>query len=867
MNFSASSKTYLSFKLVVVFLFGPLLSGIAIAKSSERPDIHNQPYPKAFFFRTSEAYAVAFNHGKLSYQTWNDSYQRLGGIMGKVLDEGIPERSVNLSLFTRFKKDHPDQLLLLHYNGNARDPRDASEGFFSGHWIYYVGTTTTSELAAEAGESDVHVKDTSYFQTKMGRYKNKNDDIGICLLDSSGKPNWQISEQVQLVSINHKNKTIRVKRGRYNTVPLSFPAGKAYVAVHATKGPYGKNSNLLWSYNFSTHSPRNAEGLASFDVLANDLASQFSPKGNLAVFDGVEFDVMFHSYTRGGGRNMKNLTKGLDMDADGKADWGYFNGINTYGLGVIEFTKNLREKLGDNFIIMADGSNDKNQRALRWLNGIESEGWPNIRDLKINDWSSGMNHFRYWANFARKPVFNYINHKFVNSRDEQIKGADSIPYSTHRLVMGAAQLFDAFFTYSLLPPIDEGYLIGIWDELRKGQENKTGWLGFPKGEAISLAKQQQNLLLGKSPNQLDWQGATSTISVSGKKVKIEGRQPESNIHFTLNNLPAKGKELTIAIKMRAVPPKGYTKDTPRLAWVGLAGFDSSLINENLPTTGMRVRGRTEQPIDPAITENMRFRPNYSLSNEVHDAYLSHPPRHGKAGYTFWQRQLKIPENSLLTFYTGLSQKAKTKSDGVTYKVLLQEGNKDYVVLFDKNIKEWKWQKHSISLTPWADKIVTVKFITDSGPNNNSIADHAHWGDVNIQSSLNTMKSVPSTKFVTFVGDKSFESTFYIRNIQTPTIDLDFEVEGSGPVWIESVDIYPGPETFIREFDNGIVLVNPSEHNYLFDLKKLVGSTNFRKITGSKNQDITINDGTKVTNPILVGPKDSLFLIRQDVTNQ
>lgn len=860
MKIRKPSKTFCFVQLVVPVLIAFLFTGIAMAQTHERPDISNMPYPKAFFFRKTEGDATKVGAGSIPYKSWSDSYQRLDGIMGKALEEEVPGRSVNIKSFTQFKQDHPEQLVLLHYNGNARDPRNASKDFYSGHWIYFTGTTTTKEIQAQTGESDIHVRDSSFFNTLIDRSKNKKIDIGICLLDRSGKPDWRVSEQVQLIGINPQQQTIRVKRGSYNTVPLSFPAGKTYVAAHATTGPFGKDSNLLWLYNFSTHSPRNSKGMASYDVLADDLATQFASGGRLAAFDGIEFDVMNHD--RGVGHNL-NSAIGLDMDADGKADWGYFNGINTYGLGVIELVKTLRQKLGENFIMLADGTTANSQRALAWINGIESEGWPNLTDPEINEWSSGMNRHRYWARFGRQPVLNYINHKFINADDLTLLDTGSIPFSTNRLVIGAAQMFDAFFTYSLLPPKDGGYLVGIWDELRKGKEDKPGWLGFPKGDPISLAKHQQNLLLGKTPSQMNWQGTTSTIIQEGNLVEIQGQQSQQDIQFLLKNLPARGPDITVAIQMRASPLKGYPKEVPRLAWVGLAQKKLSLIDENVPDTGMKLRGQEEQPIDPTVTERVRFVPNLALAHEVHNAYFSHPPRRGTAGYTFWQRQVEIPPNGMLTFFTGLSQKAATKSDGVTFKVLLKDGTADYVMLFEENIREWKWQKHSVPLTAWANKKVTIKFEADSGPRNNSVADHAHWGDAVIRSGLDTPMQGSSAQFTTYVGEKSFESTFYFRNVQAPTIDLSFTIEGANPVWIESVEVYPYPEVLVRQFDNGLVLVNPSDHAYSFDLAKWAGKASYKRLTASKKQDVAVNNGSKVAGSVLVGPKDSLFLIRDN----
>lgn len=708
MKVKKQTLRHMLLQVAVVSLFPALLVGTTIAQPLDDTQISTLPYPKAFFFRESEWAGIKVSDGRLDYKVWSDSHQRLYGIVGKVLEEEIPGRSSNMDLFTRFKKEHPGQLVLLHYNGNARDPRDVRKDFFAGHWIYHPGTTTIRDLPAEPGESEIHVLDTSVFSTRIGRFRNKNDDIGICMLDSFGKPDWLVSEQVQLLSIDHEKKTIRVKRGSFNTKPLAFPAGRSYVASHATSGPFGEKSNLLWLYNFSTNSPRDSKGLASYEVLAQQLATQFSPNGELAVFDGIEFDVLRYYLGQG---EKKRAPRPFDTNADGLADGGYFNGVNTYGLGVIELVKILREKLGESFIILADGTNPGSQRAVQWINGIESEGWPNSQDFKINGWSSGMNRHRYWSAFARKPSFTYINHKFINPKDVRDRDSGTVPYSTHRLVMGAAQLFDAFFTYTYAPPVDDGYSIGIWDELRKGRDGQSGWLGFPKGAAISLARHQPNLLRGKTPGQLHWQSSVSTVSPAGTQVTVRGRPEDPQLQFNLKDIPTRGPDLTIAIKMRALPPRGFPEYVPRMAWV-------------------------------------------------------------------------------------------------------------------------------------------------------SLVDHVHWGDVYVLSGP-ADRQPATVEYTTLVGGQSFESTFYFRDVKTTMVDLSFRVEDSATVWIESVEIYAYPEVFIREFDNGLVLVNPADHGYSFDLTTWFGTASFKKLTASKKQDSTVNDGTRVAGSVLVGPRDSLFLVREN----
>ena len=46
------------------------------------------------------------------------------------------------------------------------------------------------------------------------------------------------------------------------------------------------------------------------------------------------------------------------------------------------------------------------------LNGIESEGFPNLSDWEMHDWSGGLNRHAFWDANARAPALNYINHKF-----------------------------------------------------------------------------------------------------------------------------------------------------------------------------------------------------------------------------------------------------------------------------------------------------------------------------------------------------------------------------------------------------------------------------------------------------------------------
>ncbi len=657
--------------------------------------IFNGQYPRVFFFRQAEGQAA---QKSLSYEQWEKTFERLMGIEGKVLDEEVLGRSIrNIDFFTRFKQRHPNQLVLLHFNGNARDPRYESERFFAGHWIYFNGAKILSDVPAEYGQTDIHVDKPNLFRLNMGRYRDRNEDVGLCMLDAYGKPNWHQSEQVQLISIDDKKKTIRVRRGCYGTEPRAFEAGRSYAAAHMSEGPWGEKNNLLWYYNYSTYCPRDKNGLTCADILVEHLAELFGPDGELAAFDGLEFDVL--KFRCGGALR----GRGADCDADGVIDGGFHNGISAYGAGVVEFCRQLRERLGEDRLILADGMGENNQRAFGILNGIESEGWPHLRDHQIHDWSGGLNRHFFWDKNARPPVFNYINHKFNMPTDKSgvVKRAD-VPFNIHRLVFAVGVFTNSAICYSYSPANDPDGLFGIWDEFRMGTANRLGWLGRPLGPAVRIATRQPDLLEGKGyPIDQNLEKLFRGDGIQFQCVKsgmlVTTKTEASNISFRLTNVPTNGPDLFVRITVRGEPMHDYPPEVARLMYVGLSS-----------------QGR------PA-SKNERF--------------------------------------------------------------------------------------------------------------------------------------------MTWVNGTNFDSGFYFSNIKSSRVDLEFVVEGSEPIWISRIQAYSHPDVMYREFENGLVIANPSPRPYVFNLDELFPGQAFQRLQGSGTQDVVANDGSAVEGMLNLGPKEGLFLIR------
>ena len=543
-----------------------------VAEDLQDLDILRDGWPRAFFFRQPDITLSRPN--RPGFDQWERIFCRLDGIMGKTLDEEIPDTQArNIPIFTRFKQLHPKQAVLLHFNGDARDPRWECGEFFAGHWLYFNGCRVTDDVPAQPGECALHVEDPRLFRVNMGRFGDKNEDLGLCALGADGKPDWSRSEQLELLAVDAEARTLRVRRGAFGTTPRAFAAGKAYVAAHITEGPWTRKSNLLWFYNYSTRCPRDAKGRTCGDVLSEDLARRFRPGGALATLDGLEFDEM-DFVARSAGRRQ------ADCDGDGRADGGIFDGINSFGIGIFEFCRQLREKLGPDRIIMADGQMPEPQRCCGLLNGIESEGFPQLLDPEIADWSGGLNRFEFWRRNAHAPALNYIAHKFIDR--ESLKPANfkaggmkfaQVPLSTTRLVMAAGLFCDATFSYLIMPSSKPG--IGIYDELQMGTANRLHWLGRPLAPPVRLALRTPDLFDGGGTRLSD--EFLASLRAAAEKVErdedsraLKVTAPTggaTKLVFTIPNVRLPEGDLLLHCRVKADPMRGYPPEIPRLAWV------------------------------------------------------------------------------------------------------------------------------------------------------------------------------------------------------------------------------------------------------------------------------------------------------------
>lgn len=832
--------------------------------------IREDNYPRVFYFRATER--ACSPRAYPTYESWERDFDGLMGILGKCLEEECLGRLPRApEFFTEFKERHPEQAVLLHFNGNSRDPLFERDDFFPGHWVYRAAVMIEEDVPATGGESVIKVSDASSFRVNSGRYRTHNDDISLFGV-KDGRHDWYHCEHVQLVAVDAKADTITVKRGCYGSKPLAFKKSNSRAAAHQVEGPWGKDNHFLWYYNYSTHCPKDRDGKTCSDVLVDDLTRWFGQGGVLEAYDGLEFDVLF------------NQTHG-DTTGNGLEDNGVVDGVNNYGIGVVEFGRKLRARMGEEFIIQADGAlgqgGSRSQRCWGLFNGIESEGWPNLPDWEIDDWSGGLNRHFFWQQNARQPAFNYINHKWVQSIPDRpgFHRQVDVPFSRHRLVFAAGQFVDAMICYSSVPMIPRSAgdqrqarfdKYPIWDEFVCGADNVLGWLGSPEGPAVRMAEKTPDLLgtTGSGKALADQIRGRVVAAAGDEGVTIRPKDGDAKaLKFAVKDVPTNGEDLFVSVTMKGSPMTGYPREMARFVQVSASGGMINLMAGEPDETGMCVRGGEEEPVDRS-TGTQVGNQQRTIGETTLPTVFVHPPYRGKVGYVYWGKDVEVPANSDLRFSIGMGEKSPERSDGVWFKVYaapVKDGAVGlYEQIFEKSSKAHEWIPQTVSLAEYGGQQVRLKFVADCGPKNNATTDHAHWGDVRIMTAGASEQDVTkAVQYMTWVNDKSFTSGFYFRDVKTKEVELAFSIESAEPVVLESIRVHAHPDAMYRVFEKGLVLANPGRRPYTFDLESISPGRSYRRLKATKYQDEVANNGEPVTGKVMLGERDALFLVETE----
>ncbi len=309
-----------------------------------------------------------------------------------------------------------------------------------------------------------------------------------------------------------------VERARHGTSRLRFEAGRTRVAAHVAV-TYNPTTGAIWRYNFCREAPKDPSGRRLIEALAQSLADYLKPGGILEGLDGYQFDVAAF-WTSGQNQGQRRL----DCDNDGAPDSGYVRGVSSYGLGGVEFQRVLRGLVGDDVLLISEGTGWWSARDIAYANGMENESFPDLHHWE--QFSSAYQRYQFWRETSRAPRLSYLQLKETTEAFTRCPADDCGTNWKYHLSLAAALMGDGYFAYMSTNEFDHpecNYIdrarnnlaVAEIEEFYAGSDKRYHYLGAPKGDA------QRIDLLGDAPNLLT--NGTFERDTAGAVLALERR--------------------------------------------------------------------------------------------------------------------------------------------------------------------------------------------------------------------------------------------------------------------------------------------------------------------------------------------------------
>ena len=158
---------------------------------------------------------------------------------------------------------------------------------------------------------------------------------------------------------------------------------------------------------------------------------------------------------------------------------------------------------------------------------------------------------------------------------------------------------------------------------------------------------------------------------------------------------------------------------------------ADLLDSKLPfVKGYRARGGDEAFGGEVTYSGDANRGGGRSDGVERPSFLMHPP-YGplKAGYVFATFVIDLPQqpSASLDFFMAMAD-GGDPSDGVVFKVEVLDGAGRETEVFSQHHGDRKWQRATADLAAFAGQKVRLKLTVDCGPADNTINDHALWGE-------------------------------------------------------------------------------------------------------------------------------------------
>jgi hypothetical protein len=395
--------------------------------------------------------------------------------------------SVANGVWDDVRSTFPDKMVLKQSAWGSDIETSDKLSIFPGHLLLKTGTKLAA--SASAGDTVLYVDDYRKIAANQAVIDQDNASgkplyLLIYKLDENNEPDWSQTEHVIVTAINPDHSFV-VTRAQFGGAPLALEAGKAVLAKHMMFW------SGQWQLNFSLQCPRGGPlNLTAAEWFAREIKRVIDDSGA----DGIEFDV-----ARWGYGSLGNNT--MDCNNDLVNDYGYIDGVQSFGLGGQVFVRELRKLLGPGKIIQMDSNGPGMQRGRKYVNGVQLESFPEANNY--DQFSPAFLHFRRWTEEAESlPKFSYGYIKTVTTTFANMLDTDGSNLDWHfrvgfasDLLLGMPSPFTSITDPDFIPdedvntnavPGESDGAIFKWDEYTGGELDDWKWLGRAAGPAVQV---------------------------------------------------------------------------------------------------------------------------------------------------------------------------------------------------------------------------------------------------------------------------------------------------------------------------------------------------------------------------------------------
>jgi hypothetical protein len=317
--------------------------------------------------------------------------------------------------------------------------------------------------------------------------------------------------------------------------------------------------------------------------------------------------------------------------------------------------------------------------------------------------------------------------------------------------------------------------------------------------------------------------------------------------------------LLVVARWRGEPRAGVGLNMPRNVVVSLRGGAAGE-GYLLPADAASVEAGLRFP-----DGTVQMLPKPAARLEFYDGWhaLRIGTKHSTATHLFWQARCRVAAGSRLALaaFTGSGayrvEAAEVRSDGAPgeFRQVVASFTPSGPAAFRRNV----------TLDPLGvtGKEVVFRFLVQTRDGRGSAA----WNEVAAgQPVLGDWPAAgPIQRNIGgYVAEQSCRQTFHFNHVPANVpLELACEFEGGEPVVIEELSVHAAGGAMAREFDHGVVLVNPSLGEQTFELTRLFPGRSFRRFQATANQDTTVNNGQPAGASVTLGSLDGAFLVSED----